>query len=190
MVNSPEVPDPLRESLSALMDGDIGDADTDRACREWAANPQARECWHTYHLIGDVLRSDELAADPARDSHFVGTLRERLAREPVALPVAAAAPHAAARWGGRLMAPLGVAAGFAAVAGVVVVMRGNVPDGSGTPAVAGAAAVEMTAMSGQVIRDARLDRYLAAHRKVANGASVMVPGAVVRSVDTIVLEQK
>jgi sigma-E factor negative regulatory protein RseA len=45
-------------------------------------------------------------------------------------------------------------------------------------------------VSGQLIRDARLDRYLAAHRQGANGAALQMPGAVVRSVDTIVLESK
>jgi hypothetical protein len=41
-----------------------------------------------------------------------------------------------------------------------------------------------------LIRDARLDRYFAAHRQSGNGAAVQMPGGVVRSVDTIVLEDR
>ena len=34
-------------------------------CADWAADPEARQAWHTYHLIGDVLRSDDLASPAA-----------------------------------------------------------------------------------------------------------------------------
>jgi ABC-type enterobactin transport system permease subunit len=81
-----------------------------------------------------------------------------------------------------------VAAGFVAVAGVLVVLRGAAPQEGAVVAERGSG--EMTVMNREVIRDARLDRYLAAHRKVSNTASVQVPGAVARSVDTVVLETK
>jgi hypothetical protein len=45
-------------------------------------------------------------------------------------------------------------------------------------------------VNGRLIRDARLDRYFAAHRQSANGAALQMPGAVVRNVDTIVLEDR
>jgi hypothetical protein len=94
-------------------------------------------------------------------------------------------------------------AGVAAVAGVVVVLR-TAPD-TGQPALAArdvptpmvvaapAAAVPAPApqaVNGKLIRDARLERYFAAHRQSANGAALQMPGAVVRSVDTIVLEDR
>ena len=34
-----------------------------------------RSTWHAYHLIGDVLRSDDLARPPARDAAFLAALR-------------------------------------------------------------------------------------------------------------------
>jgi hypothetical protein len=84
-----------------------------------------------------------------------------------------------------------VAAGFVAVAGVLVVLRGAAPqEGTAGALLADGASSEMTVVNREVIRDARLDRYLAAHRKVSNSASVQVPGAVARSVDTVVLETK
>ena len=181
--------DAMRQSLSALMDGRLDDASLDSAFSAWRSDAKARECWHAYHLIGDVLRSEELASQPSRDEAFLAGLRSKLAAEPV--PLAPGRRSGQERgWRERLVAPAAVAAGFVAVAGVLVVLRGAAPqEGAGGALVAGGAS-EMTVVNREVIRDARLDRYLAAHRKVSNTASVQVPGAVGRSVDTVVLETK
>jgi sigma-E factor negative regulatory protein RseA len=189
MLNSSGSPaDAMRQTLSALMDGRVDQDTADSAFVAWRTQSHARECWHAYHLIGDVLRSDELASDPVRDEAFLTRLRGRLAAEPVPLaPVRKGVPRA---WRQRLMVPTAVAAGFVAVAGVLVVLRGAAPQVSGDGAVLAGNAGEVMVVNREVIRDARLDRYLAAHRRVANTASVQVPGAVVRSVDTVVLETK
>src|SRR5688572_14499694 len=110
------------EDLSALMDGELDAAES--ACARWRDDPELRSRWHAYHLIGDVLRSEELASSRGRDAKFLSDLRLRLADEPVVL-----APEAAARPRRSWMAPAAVAAGFAAVAGVLVVaqMSGSLP---------------------------------------------------------------
>lgn len=196
MVNGTGQTDAMRQTLSALMDGQNESSQFDSACGLWRSNAEARECWHTYHLIGDVLRSDELAGRPARDAAFLSAVRSRLAQEPVPLapaPIAAAAASSdTARWRGRLMAPMAVAAGFVAVAGVLVVTRVANPDAAPTavPVASVAGQPDVMVANGQLIRDARLDRYLAAHRQVSNRAGVHVPGGVVRSMDTIVLDNK
>jgi sigma-E factor negative regulatory protein RseA len=147
------------------------------------------------------LRSQELARDGSHDAAFVHALRARLAHEPAVLrpktpPLAVARSR---NWA----VPIAAVAGVAAVAGMVVMLRG-VPD-SGAPVLAqqgNAAPVMATSVAapqqvpaaqvvnGRLIRDARLDRYFAAHRQSANGAALQMPGAVVRSVDTIVLEDR
>ncbi|MBU6260953.1 MAG: sigma-E factor negative regulatory protein, partial [Burkholderiales bacterium] len=99
--------------VSALVDGEA-DA-LDPVCAVWRDSAEARGAWHAYHLIGDVMRSDDLAADPARDARFLAGLRERLAGEPVVL----APPRRRQVW----LVPAAVAAGFVAVAGVLVVAR-------------------------------------------------------------------
>lgn len=182
--------DAMRQSLSALMDGQADDAAVSNALSAWRSQPQARECWHTYNLIGDVLRSDELSASPARDEAFLVALRGKLAAEPV--PLAPASREGERSWRRRLVAPAAVAAGFVAVAGVLVVLRGTAPLESGSaPLVAGTTTGgELTTVANrEVIRDARLDRYLAAHRKASN-ITPMQPGPVVRNVDNVVLESK
>ena len=93
-------------------------------------------------------------------------------------------------------------AGVATVAGVVVMLRATptqldsaqvaAHQTASQPAVASAAAAPeaLQPVNGRLIRDARLERYFAAHRQSGRGAAVQMPGGVVRSVDTIVLEDR
>jgi len=186
--------DDARRWLSALADGDADAAEN--ACRLWRDDPAARQAWHAYHLIGDVLRSDELARAPARDAAFLAGLRERLSAEPVVLAPDAPAPRAPRRqaW----LMPAAAAAGFVAVAGVLVVMRLGTP-GAPVPApvMAGASAAGLTAVSSAVrsaeqppqepafIRDPRLDEYLRAHQSARGGVAAASPGGTLRRVDVV-----
>ena len=201
MSNSPSQEDPnaAKQSLSALMDGEATPAQTESACALWRSDASVRERWRTYHLIGDVMRSDELAGTAQRDDAFLIALRAKLAHEPVPLAprqqvlsqVESASPMArpGLRW---QVVSMATAAGFMAVAGAVMVLR---PGGLGAtdgvaPVLAGSGGAEVTTVNSKLIRDAQLDRYLEAHRRVANGGSVAVPGAIVRSVDTIAIDSK
>jgi sigma-E factor negative regulatory protein RseA len=98
-----------------------------------------------------------------------------------------------------------VAAGFVAVAAVLVVTRVVAPEGAGgavlasnpaQPAGAGVQALRagvtvetgdlpLQAVDGKLIRDAKLDSYLRAHR---GGLSAM-PGGAVGRFETVVLER-
>ena len=127
-----------RRLLSALADGDATQGEAARAFDAWREDEDTRASWHCYQLIGDVMRSDDLAKPPARDESFLQALRERLADEPVVLapvdtaepaPVAvveqpAVANARAGGWlGGRWQGPIAMAAGFLAVIGGLQVMR-------------------------------------------------------------------
>ncbi len=205
-----------REQLSALADGELDGAGVGHACAGWHADAEQRSAWHAYHLIGDVMRSDDLASDVARDAAFLGALRARLALEPVVLapaglvrPAAAQAASRAAVRSGRWswMAPTAVAAGFVAVAGVLVVTRSAGPVQS-APAVTSlatatpqavlpivpvvpvvattvtaepAAELPVLVANGKLIRDVQLDRYLAAHKQFAGSSALGVPSAFLRS---------
>jgi len=193
----PNPQDPIWVALSSMADGAASADEQSRCMALWRERLELRERWHHYHLIGDVMRSQELANDAGRDSSFLQAVRSRLAGEPVPLSPAVDTPRPARTW----MTAVAAAAGVAAVAGVVVMLRPSAPESDSVAVRAlvreGAAAVatlpaqpELRAVSGQLIRDARLDRYFAAHRQSANGAALQMPGAVVRSVDTIVLENK
>ena len=85
MNREPVAPDPddPRWSISALADGEGLPADCARGLAAWAAgDAAARASWHSYHLIGDVLRSGELASPPGHDQQFLAALQLRLAAEP------------------------------------------------------------------------------------------------------------
>ena len=114
------------EQLSALADGQLY-GDEFAAALAWAAEDEGRDTWGVYHLVGDVLRSSDLArpVNPA----FLSRLRDELAKEappqrpqaPVELDpldhVAAHLPEAANasvfRW--RMVAGLASMAAVAAI---------------------------------------------------------------------------
>lgn len=207
-------PDAPRQWLSDLADGRLdADALAD-ACGRWEADAEARRTWHAYQLIGDVLRSDDLARPASGDAAFLQALRLRLADEPVVLapsPQAAAgarqpAAQAPARARGHRplwLVPMAAAAGFVAVAGLMVVLQ-SAPGGNGfdapqmaatPPAVVNVRAAApgwvvpagvqgmAPVAAGQMLRDARVDEYLRAHREVLMGSPAALPGGAVRTVD-------
>ena len=68
------------EKLSALADGQLP-ADQWASTLDFAAEDEGHEAWQLYHLVGDVLRSPELA--PRADGgDFMARLRQQLAQEP------------------------------------------------------------------------------------------------------------
>ena len=215
-----------RERLSALVDGELEIGAVSQACAHWRRSAGLRESWHAYQLIGDVLRSDDLASDPARDAEFLQALRRRLGAEPVPqAPTAldASSPDAGADTDADLhpervatatasgsvlsfrparrrtwLASSAVAAGFIVVgAGVLLLTRGwggaadlslsepmalALPaDGLGRGSEAAVGSVAQTLAGGELLRDARLDRYLAAHKQFAGTSALGVPSAYLRS---------
>ena len=175
--------------LSALADGQ-GEA-ADRACSLWRDDPAARRSWHAYHLIGDVMRSEELAAAPERDAAFMRSLRSRLASEPVLL---APAPVTVAPRKQAWLVPAAVAAGFVLVAGVLVVTRVSQPGAQAASAVLAAASMpaQRSASNNKwvsnqgVISDPHLNELLRFHNAAASQLAVATPGGALRRVDIVV----
>lgn len=135
------------ERLSCIVDGECLPDDIEEACRLWKSDGELQSDWRLYHLIGDVLRSDEMRpAARERDAAFLDGLRTRLAAEPVPLAPAPLMPQApssllpslpstasAAAAGRRWSLPVAVAAGLAGVmvAGSAVVLLRPQADGVG-----------------------------------------------------------
>ncbi|HMA07095.1 MAG TPA: sigma-E factor negative regulatory protein [Ramlibacter sp.] len=174
-----------QELVSALADGQLQGEDFARGVEAATLDPLGREAWLAYHVIGDVLRSGELAACTRPDA-FLGKLRVSLQQEqpwspprtavPVEAPAAPRIPAAndtSFRW--KLVA------GFASVAAVGAIawsMAGGVP---GKPEQAQLATANGTVLraseGGLMIRDPQLDEFMAAHRQLG-GASVLPAGFV------------
>jgi len=204
--------DAQRQALSSLMDGDLPAGELAGVVARFCADDALRADWHAYHLIGDVLRSDDLATAPARDVRFLQGLRSRLEREvavapqdaapwlaaaprppvpvPMTEPESASASVSAApsrrRLAAWMVAPAAVAAGVVVVTAVLVANKSLL-----SPPTAGAVFAQQmsSAASGVLLRDARLDRYLAAHRNLGTGLAGAGAGSAERTVQ-IVYEPK
>lgn len=180
--------DETRVWLSALADGEARAVDP--ACKAWREDAESRRAWHAYQLIGDVMRSEDLARPAARDADFLATLRTRLAAEPVVL-----APAAPAQRRRPWALPLTAAAGFVVVAGVLVVARLGQPDAPQDELAQGAAPAGVLLVGnglprpaaggrgGVVLRDARLDEFVRAHQFARGGVAVAAPGGALRQVE-------
>ena len=190
------------EQLSALADGQL-QGDEFAAALAWAAEDEGRDTWGVYHLVGDVLRSSDLArpVNPA----FLSRLRDELAKEappqrpqaPVELGpldhVAAHLPEAANasvfRWK--------MVAGFASLAAVAAIGWTSFSQlqGAGGPGAQlaassperataqGAPVVAVADADGQqvMIRDPRLDELLAAHKQFGSTSALQMPAGFLRN---------
>src|SRR5215218_814505 len=192
--------DSARERLSALADGELDSTGSTASCAAWTRDAGLRGDWHAWHLIGDVLRSEDLASDPRHDRAFCAELGSRLQAEPVVLaPAPMVADPAVQRSPararpGRWTAAGAVAAGVVMVVGTFAVVRpGDSPSTAtvaqaDTPATVTAPAAPSEAAQpvaivadSKVIRDAQLERYLEAHKQFAGTSALGVPSAFLRS---------
>ncbi len=181
-----------QEMISALADGQLqGDAFA-RGVEAAAADTAALEAWHTYHLIGDVLRSGEFRAGML-PIEFLGEVRSRLQQEqrvraPAAAheepavvprsPLRAAENDATFRW--KLVAG---AASLTAMAAIAWNVAGAFPGKA--PEARLAAGQRGTVLAGQqggvMIRDPRLDEFLAAHRQLGGASALQMPAGFLRN---------
>lgn len=185
------------ELISALADGQLASDDFARALAACEADAQALDSWTTYHLIGDVLRSPELSPHAA-DTAFVARLRVRLSQEPV-LVAAPALPEVRHAPAGRLgrgrgeaandaSFPWKMVAGFASVAAVAAIAW-NAGAGLLSPTAApqlarsepGAQQVLVVSEQGTMVRDARTQELLAAHRQLGGTSALQMPSGFLRN---------
>lgn len=189
------------ELVSALVDGQLRDAEFSQAMAHLETSSEARQRWHSYHVVGDVMRTGQ-AAVSAHDADFVLRLRARLQQETVpltlqqapdtALPGATVSSANDRRW--RLVV------GLASVVMVgVMAWQGVQSLGSPTPqlvvapprteavtaaSMAPSGAPEgVTAMGAApvMIRDPQLDALLAAHRQFGGTSALQMPTGFLRN---------
>lgn len=193
-----------RQQLSSLADGDGAGLDTNggvsAALAAWRMDPDARQAWHTYHLIGDVMRSEDLAHTATQDLAFMSRLREKLEAEPAhllpasvraaspAVPSFSALPPRARR---MMAGPAGVAlaASVAVAAMALWVSRPWVPSPpDSAPVLASAgdvgfAAPALAVNGAGVLRDPRLEEFLRLHQMARGGLPVSAPGGTLQRAD-------
>lgn len=92
------------EQLSAAMDSEWDEAGGSPTVLSTPLSAADRQAWSLYHLVGDALRSDDLATSPAAAHDFTARFAARLADEPsyiAPMPAQARRPGA-----GRASVPL------------------------------------------------------------------------------------
>lgn len=204
-----EVDDSL---LSAMVDGELPAEEADRACARWRADVTSRRKWHEYQLIGDVLRSGELARGSAHELALFERIKVELASQPVVLapdardsqrvaldghkrhPAESRTPTSGWAWGA-------VAAGILAVSGTwiltqetssndlgnVIAFRGaQVPASVAASAAASAVGepVIPVSVSSTLVPDPKLDPYLSAHKQFSVRSFTGSPSSSLRQVAT------
>lgn len=186
------------ELLSALADGQLDEQDFAAALEACDQNDGALDCWNTYHLIGDFLRSPAELRPSSQavggEIGFASRLSARLAQETVATAVALPAARLQAspemvhhrgpasndgnfRW--KLVA--GVAS-LAAVSAMVWNASGLMASSSGQQLAQNASPqIVVTSPQGPVVRDARLEELLAAHRQFGTASALQESSGFLRN---------
>jgi sigma-E factor negative regulatory protein RseA len=191
------------ELISALADGQLDGEDLAAALQACGQDDSALACWDTYHLIGDALRSPAsrgLSADMA----FLARLNQRLAEQPLADAGANSQSHLARPAAEVTHAPVAevshrrgeaandgdfrwkLVAGLASLAAVSAIAWNAA--GLMAPATAPQLAqapvsqqVVVASPQGPVVRDARLEELLAAHKQLGGTSALQEPSGFLRN---------
>lgn len=129
----------MEERWSMLADGELEDEALSQLLTQWEHDEAEGEGWHIYQVIGDVLRSSDLAQAHVTLSSvdFMQNFRQRLRQEPA---IVAPAPLNKAAKSSRLHWPHWVgwiaASGFVMMAIVAVVYTTDNPAANDHPVVA------------------------------------------------------
>ena len=184
----------MQELISAMADGQLQGEAFARGVEVAAGDPVALEAWHTYHLIGDVLRSGEYTVGTV-PAAFLSRLQIRLHQEQRLAPAgqAGARPSpAAARGSAPRMAANDASfrwklvAGFASLAAMAAIGWTVAGPFTGKPEQAQLANAQRgTVLAGTergvMIRDSRLDELLAAHRQLGGASALQTPAGFLRN---------
>jgi sigma-E factor negative regulatory protein RseA len=156
-----------RQSLSCLIDGELEPGECRAVLERLRQDEDARERWAIFSCVGDALRSAEVVS--WHSASFSRRVSKALEAEPTVLAPAALPRRPALR---RWMLP---GAGAAAVAAIAVAVGLPSRQSSGPEALAMKAALPTMSVSLeqqklQIDRSPALERYLAAHRELAEPA--------------------
>ncbi len=182
-----------------LVDGRLRGEAFERAVALVASDRSSADAWHVYHLIGDTLRSSELAGH-CLDTKFVDTVQSRLGSElwtdasganrgvqDQGAPVSqfARRPTAANHWSWSMVVGLAslVAALIVAwtLGGEWAVREPAAQLSQARPAPQQPAAELARAGPPIMIRDARLDELLAAHKQLGGTSALQKPAGFLRN---------
>lgn len=181
------------DRISALADGVLSGSARAQAVQCVLASTEGMQTWHAYHVIGDVLRSEELAPR-ADDQAFWDRLSQKIAQEPdrpvpvddsrevqgggASYPPIVSANEPAWRW--KVLAGLACAA----VGGVLGYGMSDSASTSAQMAASGSVPSVIEVVDGRhgpMLRDPQLDSLMAAHQQVSGHSVLQVPAGFLRN---------
>lgn len=166
------------DGISALMDGELDDAEAQRQIGRLKVDEQSRERWDEFHLIGDALRRE-----PLLSSRFAESLSKRLADEPTVLAPRRITPRARRVTTYALSAAASLSAA-ALVAWVALTPTGPSPQlaaGTGPANVSGSIEPVVQPLS-SVPSDGRMNEYLLAHEGFSPSTALQGLAPYIRTV--------
>jgi sigma-E factor negative regulatory protein RseA len=184
------------EQLSALADGELGSEQAAALVHASRQDASMLQTWGSYHAIGDALRAHVRDAQ-ASSSRPLAAQLPRLAEQPVVpLPSRpAAANDSLFRW--KLVAGVAALAAVGSVVWALVGAQGGpvgaqlaqrsapaptaVATASADAAPASAATTNAAESAPVMIRDARLDELLAAHKQFGGASALQQPAGFLRN---------
>ncbi len=161
------------ERISALMDGEAARFETQQAIKRLKDDEDDRETWHTFHLIGDMMRGDAML-----NNDFMPRFRARMEQEPTQL-----APRVT--W--RKSATLALSA-VASLSAVAIVLTLVLADNPLRPQVQIAVAPQSAPVLAQAPRPApaanqrKVNEYLMAHQEYSPSVAFQGVAPYVRTV--------
>ena len=193
---------PSYEFISALADSQLTGELLDEVLRELAVDEKAMASWRDVHLIGDALRAPAWLADSASflrsDCAFLDRFNHRLAESQLAdaggsvrtsehsTPpqlgaVGSANPSANDSWFGWKLA-----AGFASVAAVSAMVWTTLAGQGAETSIqlaeqSSPAQILVASPQGIIVRDARLNELLAAHKQFGTGSALQASSGFLQS---------
>ncbi|MDP1533219.1 MAG: sigma-E factor negative regulatory protein [Rubrivivax sp.] len=163
------------ENISALMDGEAEGQDAHQAFLRLGDNPETRESWDVYHLIGDVMRGETVGGNDVSRR-----VAEALSREPTVL-----APVQARRFGSPTKFALSAAASVSAVAvvGWMAFSSSNIANPPVEIAqVKSIASTRAEAPLVSVPNDGQMNEYLLAHQGISPSTSLHGVAPYIRTI--------
>jgi sigma-E factor negative regulatory protein RseA len=191
------------ECLSALFDGEALSPELDVLFKPGEVDGDVHARWRSYQVVSDALRKDASVTLRSPQSFLAGVmagLPEDVDAAPLRLQSSEASVHVRSPAANDAVVRWKVLAGVASVAAVVAVswgLMGGVPGAPvGGPAAgaqlastkpAGSEAMALTqpvavkTAQGTLIRDARLEQFLAEHRQYGGATALQMPAGFLRN---------
>jgi sigma-E factor negative regulatory protein RseA len=164
----------MKPDISALMDDELGQDESRRSIDALRRDKDLQEAWHTYHLIGDILRRS-----PEFSPHFSQRVMARLQEEPVLLAPSAQPKRSPL----RQALPLAAAVmGMAAVGWVALSLNSPAPI---ELAARQQPAAQPAAAAGDLSASGALKEYLVAHQVHSPSGGIQGSTTYVRTVSEI-----